>query len=1780
MKKTASLLLKSCLAASFLLASAWGLQAQTITGTVFEDYNANGLRDVGEPGVGGITVNGYLDGDAAGAPTHTATTALNGAYSINTGGNDLRLEFVIPTPLVYLRQGAAGSTNVVFASDGATGVNVGFNNPSNYSIANPIMATSCYLAGDYNDPIGGLRDAFVGVFYDWGRVPTVADNDDVVDENGNNRTPLHFAFNNEIGTTFGLAWNRTTNTAYLSAYQKKHTDFGPGGPGAIYQVQIDPVSGLALSAPSVFVDVDGFSGISVCGSHGNDLNPASDPATANLVGKCALGDLDISDDNTKLYTVNLNDKKIIEIDIATGTMSNNWNFPALSQNDCFSCANANDVRPFGLKYRNGKLYVGAVCSSEISQDDTEINAFVYQLDPTTGTFTEFFCFNWNDLDQGDNNPWISGADQETLSPNPNRFYIFTDIEFYGNDLIMSFRDRHGDMLGANVPGVSPDAQPRGEIITAWFNTSTGQYVLESSADGSAGPDRPGPGAPNTGGFGDDTEFYWQDGYNTANPYSGARHSDQSFGGLAQINVQDIIMTALTPRQPHGVGQTGAGGFSWLSNTLGTASKCYTLYDSGDIEPGTTLSKANGLGDIEGLTTPAPIEIGDYVWVDTDQDGVQDPGETPIQGVTVGLYKNGNLIATDVTDANGKYLFTSLENPVYSGAEIAQVIETNDNTQDNRARQFSNGNMEVGSFDINDEFREWGAIRFVADIPQGATITSAYVQFQSDDSGLPESDPSEVRFYAEDVDDSPLFVDVSNNLSSRTRTSAFVDWTVPAFTVPAVATANERSPSLVSIVQEVIDRAGWSSGNHLSFLIERGLNGNDGDRTLQGRPVLVVEWTSATPVSGTNTGDILPDMAYEVRLDLSQSPIATPGYTLTTANSAASGSLTSNDPGADIRDSDGTDNAGTAVIAFTTGAWGENNHGLDFGVSDAANCSLNTPTIVATCDDNGTPADPNDDTFMYTINVTGTNTGATYSISGDDTRSGLAYNTVNGPYGPFPITGGDLTITITDVDDAGCQLVNQTVTAPATCSNTCELNAPTIVATCNDNGTPADPSDDTFMYTINVTGTNTGATYSISGDDTRSGLAYNTVNGPYGPFPITGGDLTITITDVDNAGCQLVNQTVTAPATCSSSNDGCDCTDFIYVNDTDVGTGVTHRFEVDPTDGSVTESPSLWLPSNMTIQNNHGIAQDLNGNLYVAGTSEGDIFRLDAFGNILTPTPWFNNDPVVNGIQVKTINYGFRDNTMYTVSADYRFVVAIDLCTGEILGRMFLYGGVEEFDANVWGFYVDDNNWYAVDRGTASNPLSNSVVYSGPLDESFYAPIGDPVTNAGTALFTLQTPNGSTTSNSSYRGGMGITRDVAGNFYVVEDQRIDGGNDDPTIVKYDASGNPIASMTNATPLTANASNGLVGWAGARGITYSPASDKVYVGSKSNCLTVFETDLTELISLNIGNPADGRPKAIGIVTQCCPASTPQNLTNTICYDGTNDETVNLQRFLECEGIITEGDWTEISDPNNVFTYNACNESVTVSGIGCAVYRFSADGNGANNVCGAFQIDVTICTTDPPTNGSPVVMTGTCGIGNIPNADATATISSIVNADVAGISAAGTTFYNGPAYNSDPSMNPALFDVSGGTLNLSNLEHGKSYVVRLFNQGNGCSRDVLVTVPTIDCNCSLNAPTIVATCNDNGTPSDPSDDTFTYTINVTGSNTGATYSISGDDTRSGLAYNTVNGPYGPFPIAGGDLTITITDVDDAGCQLVNQTVTAPAACSNDCPTIPCGTTTVIKN
>ncbi|MBN2111170.1 MAG: PEF-CTERM sorting domain-containing protein [Methanosarcinaceae archaeon] len=53
-------------------------------------------------------------------------------------------------------------------------------------------------------------------------------------------------------------------------------------------------------------------------------------------------------------------------------------------------------------------------------------------------------------------------------------------------------------------------------------------------------------------------------------------------------------------------------------------------------------------------------VGDYVWEDCNNNGIQDPGEPGIEGVEVELYVcNGSLVASTTTDTTGFYEFTGL-----------------------------------------------------------------------------------------------------------------------------------------------------------------------------------------------------------------------------------------------------------------------------------------------------------------------------------------------------------------------------------------------------------------------------------------------------------------------------------------------------------------------------------------------------------------------------------------------------------------------------------------------------------------------------------------------------------------------------------------------------------------------------------------------------------------------------------------------------------------------------------------------------------------------------------------------------------------------------------------------------------------------------------------------------------------------------------------------------------------------------------------------------------------
>ncbi|MFT3798727.1 SdrD B-like domain-containing protein [Microbacterium sp.] len=89
---------------------------------------------------------------------------------------------------------------------------------------------------------------------------------------------------------------------------------------------------------------------------------------------------------------------------------------------------------------------------------------------------------------------------------------------------------------------------------------------------------------------------------------------------------------------------------------------------------------NRIGDSTATIVPLKkVSVGDYVWVDTDRDGRQDPDEPGIPGVVLTIVGpdgqpvtdvNGNLVGPTTTGPNGEYTFENL--PALTGEQTYTV----------------------------------------------------------------------------------------------------------------------------------------------------------------------------------------------------------------------------------------------------------------------------------------------------------------------------------------------------------------------------------------------------------------------------------------------------------------------------------------------------------------------------------------------------------------------------------------------------------------------------------------------------------------------------------------------------------------------------------------------------------------------------------------------------------------------------------------------------------------------------------------------------------------------------------------------------------------------------------------------------------------------------------------------------------------------------------------------------------------------------------------------------
>jgi calcineurin-like phosphoesterase family protein len=215
---------------------------------------------------------------------------------------------------------------------------------------------------------------------------------------------------------------------------------------------------------------------------------------------------------------------------------------------------------------------------------------------------------------------------------------------------------------------------------------------------------------------------------------------------------------------------------------------------------------------------------------------------------------------------------------------ARVNSSSDDAEENVSR----GSVSLTSSDL--EFVADGTtvqtvgIRFNnLAIPQGATITNAYIEFTVDEV---QSETTSLTFFGQAINNAPTFTSATRDVSSRTKTTSQVIWNaIPAWDVVG---AKKQTPNLSSIVQEIVNRAGWASGNSIAFVV----TGN-GHRTAEaydkltpGAAKLVVSYITVPTPTFTPTPTLDPNASPTPTNTATATPTPSPTPTMTPTPTSA------------------------------------------------------------------------------------------------------------------------------------------------------------------------------------------------------------------------------------------------------------------------------------------------------------------------------------------------------------------------------------------------------------------------------------------------------------------------------------------------------------------------------------------------------------------------------------------------------------------------------------------------------------------------------------------------------------------------------------------------------------------------------------------------------------------------------------------------------------------------------------------------------------------------------
>ena len=209
---------------------------------------------------------------------------------------------------------------------------------------------------------------------------------------------------------------------------------------------------------------------------------------------------------------------------------------------------------------------------------------------------------------------------------------------------------------------------------------------------------------------------------------------------------------------------------------------------------------------------------------------------------------------------------------------------------------SDGDMYRDSSDLEmaDDSSYAGGLQLIGlrfqgvNIPPGATINSAYIEFYADGN---HNRNTSLVIYGEDSGDADAFGSANFDVSRRTNRTVSVNWN------PGNWRDNNlyQTADLSSIIKAIVDRGDWSSGNNIALMVEPGSGCNNSNcrrraESFEGRssraPLLVVDFTNVLlPMVNSVGGSCGTDnlIVVEYASAANDDALNVSNYTLTNAN---------------------------------------------------------------------------------------------------------------------------------------------------------------------------------------------------------------------------------------------------------------------------------------------------------------------------------------------------------------------------------------------------------------------------------------------------------------------------------------------------------------------------------------------------------------------------------------------------------------------------------------------------------------------------------------------------------------------------------------------------------------------------------------------------------------------------------------------------------------------------------------------------------------------------------